>query len=262
MASMVEQTFGLATQLDRALGYEANAGGTSFLDDPLSMVGHLQVASPIVNISGNRNAPTQLATVQWDDEGLVPATFPIVQQGVLVDFQTTREQAAWLAPYYEGTGRLVRSHACAAAEDGLSVTLQHMPNLALAPNQDAVDIATLIAEAKEGILIAGGAVSVDFQARTGFIQGDMYKIANGKIGPKVYGGEVMFNTMDFWKNVIALGGPSTAAVASTTQYASLLGLWGDPSTAKGQPAQKTSHSVRAAAVTVTKQSLIDLMRKA
>ena len=46
MASLVEQTFGVATQLDRALGYEANAGGTSYIDDPLGMVGHLQVARP------------------------------------------------------------------------------------------------------------------------------------------------------------------------------------------------------------------------
>jgi TldD protein len=262
MASMVEQTMGIATQLDRALGYEANAGGTSFLDDPLSMVGQLQVAAPLVTITGNRNVPTQLATVQWDDEGVVPESFPIVQQGVLVDFQTTREQATWLAPYYARAKRPARSHGCAAAEDGLSITLQHMPNLALAPNPQTADIAALMADVKDGVLIEGGSASADFQARTGLLRGNMRKITNGKLGAPLNGGGLLFDTLDFWKNVRALGDTTTTATRGTSQYRGMFSWFLTPSIAKGQPAQMTSHSVQAVAATIANQPLIDPTRKA
>jgi TldD protein len=46
VAKLVHETLGAATELDRALGYEANAGGTSYIDDPLAMVGSYQAGSP------------------------------------------------------------------------------------------------------------------------------------------------------------------------------------------------------------------------
>jgi TldD protein len=262
MASMLEQTVGIATQLDRALGYEADAGGTSFIDDPLAMVGHLQVGSSLVTITGNRNAAGQLATVRWDDEGVVPESFPLVQHGVLVDFQTTREQAAWLAPYYQRQGQPVRSHGCAAAEDGLSITLQHMPNLALPPSATGGDIDALVAGVKDGVWIEGGTASVDFQARTGVLRGTMRKITNGRLDHPINGGAVLFNTIDFWKNVTAIGGAATTATLATSQYQGLLGGFVTPPTAKGQPPQMTSHSTQAVAATIANQPLIDLARKA
>src|SRR5690606_6648288 len=39
VAGLTDETLGRATELDRALGYEANASGTSYLNDPLGMIG-------------------------------------------------------------------------------------------------------------------------------------------------------------------------------------------------------------------------------
>src|SRR5690606_18933366 len=39
VASLLDGTIGRATELDRAMGYEANSGGTSYLNDTLAMVG-------------------------------------------------------------------------------------------------------------------------------------------------------------------------------------------------------------------------------
>jgi TldD protein len=63
VASLLGRTLGIATQLDRALGYEANASGTSFLNDPLAMLGAFQVASPLVTVTANRSTPGQLVNV-------------------------------------------------------------------------------------------------------------------------------------------------------------------------------------------------------
>jgi TldD protein len=254
MAALVEQTLGVATQLDRALGYEANAGGTSIIDDPLAMVGHLQVASPHVTVTANRTAPTQLATVAWDDDGVVPEPFPLVQDGVLVDFQTTREQAAWLAPYYQRQGKPGRSHGCAAAQDAHYISLQHMPNLALAPSPTARSLEALVADVPEGILLEGGVVECDFQARTGLLQGAMRTITHGKLGPPLTGGAVQFETLPLWHNVIAVGGAQTEG--GTDRWIDGFNLY------KGEPPQRTSHSVRAVAATITNQALIDPQRRA
>src|SRR5690606_31659789 len=45
MATLVDATLGRATQLDRALGYEANANGTSYLNDPVAMLGTYRVGA-------------------------------------------------------------------------------------------------------------------------------------------------------------------------------------------------------------------------
>jgi len=268
MAALVEQTLGLATQLDRALGYEANAGGTSFITDPLAMVGTLAVAAPVVTLTANRSAPQELATVKWDDEGVEPEPFTLVKDGVLVDFQTTREQAAWLTPYYAKTGRPVRSHGCAASEDAHMIPLQHMPNLALEPSPAAVRVDDLVADVEQGILIEGGEViQRDFQARTGLLIGNMRQIRRGRLGATLQGGAVMYNATELWKHLSAVGGASTQQVRSwsAAQDSDILGnefwLLMHGMLGKGEPQQRTSHSVRAVAATIPNQPLIDPSRK-
>ena len=254
----MNRTWGLATQLDRALGYEANATGTSILTNPLDMLSQLHVAGPQVNITANRSAPTQLATVKWDDEGVVPESFPLINNGVLVDFQTTREQATWLAPYYQRRQHAVRSHGCAAAESGMAITMQHMPNFALEPNPTGATLQDLVASVSKGILIENGSVETDFQVATGTLWGTMHEITNGRIGRSLTGGAIYFNTLDLWKNITVIGGSGTQMVQSESQY----GLANSNiASYKGQPGQATSHSYSGVAATITNQPLINPARK-
>jgi TldD protein len=270
MAQLVRNTIGLATQLDRALGYEANASGTSFLTDPLGMLGQFQVTAPGITVTANRSAPAQLATVKWDDEGVVPEKFTLVKDGVLADFQTTREQAPWLAPYYQKKGMPIRSHGCAIAETGLHTTMQQMPNFALEPNPEAVRTEDLIASVKSGIFLEGSGdtgvfdppgVKVDVQGRGGMLRGTMRKISNGRLGPRLVGGAVTFNTLELWKHVIAIGGAPARDTVGWSRYpiGSMYGFaFGH---GKGQPLQLTSQSVTAVAATLTNQAIIDPNKK-
>jgi TldD protein len=262
MAAVLSSTLGRATQLDVALGYEANAGGTSFIDDPLAMVGQSKVASPFVTVTANRSAPMQLATVRWDDEGVVPEPFPLVKDGVLVDFQTTREQAAWLAPYYQQHGRPIQSHGCARSEDALVTTLQMTPNLALEPSSSKIQLEDLVATVREGILLEQGWTIVDFQGRGGLIDGKKTEIKNGRLGKPLDGGAVLFNTQDLWTHIEALGGAATTQVIAKADHAFLVGGHGGGQQDKGEPAQATNFSVQAVAATILNQPLIDPSRKA
>jgi TldD protein len=269
MASVVESTIGVATQLDRALGYEANASGTSQISDPLSMVGNLKLASELVTVKGNRSVPGQLATAKWDEEGVAPQLVTLVHEGVLSDFQITRDQATWLAPYYQRIGRPVRSNGCAGAHDALSVTMQHMPNLSLEPAGVKVEIPDLIGTVKDGIFIENASVgNMDFQSRTGVIAngGDptffMRKIRNGRLAEMVTNTSLVFDTVELWNHITAIGGPATGGTVSRTHNNPWAGGRGWGGLDKGEPRQLTSHSISAVAAVIGNQPFIDLNRKA
>jgi TldD protein len=262
MAALTDATLGVATQLDRALGYEANASGTSFLDDPLNMLGSFQATSPLVTLTGNRSAPTQLGTVAWDDEGVVPKEAQFITNGVVTDFQTTREQAEWLAPYYAKANRPTGSHGYAAAERALKVTMQHAPNLAIVPSHSAISLDRLVSDVPDGILITEGLATTDMQARNGVLAGTMRQIKNGRVGRALSGGAILFNTLDFWKKLQTIGDASTVGLATVSQYpyGTIFPISLDRT--KGQPPQVTSRTITAPAATIINQAVVDVTRKA
>jgi TldD protein len=250
MGSLLLETIGKATQLDRALGFEANASGTSYLGpDPLAFLGHEQVAAPVVTVVANRSMSRGLGTVKWDDEGVEPDDFVLVQDGVLVDYQTTRDQTHVLAPWYAKHGRPVRSHGCAGADTAWAFPMQHMPNLVLVPGKQDIGFSELVAGISHGLAVMDGSVQTDFQERTGTGSGQIREIVNGKLGSEVQGLGFLFNTTQLWKNVRALGGAQ-----STLQIPS--------SESKGQPVQSTSFSIQAVPVQVANVDFIDPARKA
>ncbi|MDB4900597.1 MAG: peptidase modulator of gyrase, partial [Gemmatimonadetes bacterium] len=67
------------TELDRALGYEANYAGTSFVAPPEAVLGKLKFGSSLMNIRGDRSQPGSLGAIGWDDEGVKPESFDIVK---------------------------------------------------------------------------------------------------------------------------------------------------------------------------------------
>jgi TldD protein len=257
MADLVSQTLGTAAQVDRALGYEANAGGTSYLGpDPLTLLG-TPVASPLVTVTADRSTSKALATIGWDDEGVVPEAFPLVQEGVLVDYETTREQAAWLAPWYGKQGQPVRSHGCAGSTDALTLPMQHTPNLTLAPGKEAVGLEELVASLDHGVVVEsfnGGGypnLNMDFQVLTGF--GGPNRVTEVRQGKRVaqLGGDggVEFRSPELWKHVKALGGAQS--VERLYEFTSK----------KGEPEQQARYSVSAVPALITDVAFTNVARK-
>src|SRR3712207_8549135 len=54
-----------ATELDRALGYEAAYAGTSFAT--FDKLGSLRYGSPVMNVTGDRTVRLGLSTIGYDD---------------------------------------------------------------------------------------------------------------------------------------------------------------------------------------------------
>ena len=253
VGSLLAQTFGYATELDRALGYEANAGGTSYLNDPLAMLGSYKAGSPLLTVTAERSRPGSLATVKWDDEGVAPEPFTIVKDGDLVDFQTTRESAAWLAPWYARRGVPVRSHGCANAPSAIDAALQHTPNLAMRPAATEASFDTLLAGMSDGIAIRGLGVDMDWQRSSGFAlngTGETYEVKRGRRTAVIAGAGLLFRSTDLWRSLIALGGPKSQEWIG-------LGV-----SRKGEPQQATNYTVGAVPAVFRDVTVIDATRKA
>ena len=82
----IHESIGHATELDRALGYEAAYAGTSFAT--FDQLGKLAYGSPVMNVTGDRTAEHGLATIGYDDEGVEAQSWDLVKDGTLVGYQT------------------------------------------------------------------------------------------------------------------------------------------------------------------------------
>ena len=238
---LVDKTIGVSTELDRVVGLEANGTGTSFIGpNPMSALGSFHFGTSLLTVQMDRSTPKALSTVKWDDEGVIPEQVTLVDKGSLVNLQTTREQARWLAPYYGQQNIAVRSNGCAGAPTALDITMHRPPNLRMRPGNEALTFNDLVAQTRKGYALVGFDIDVDFQARNGASRaesGIMYEIVNGKLGAIVQGGGILFSTLELWKKVIGIGGASSAE------------LWSQSRT-KGQPEQTTEHSVSAVPILV------------
>jgi len=245
----IHESVGHPTELDRALGYEANAGGTSYLDDPFSMLGSYQAGAPSLTLRAERSEPGAAATVKWDDEGVTPDAFTLVKDGVLADFQTTRESAGWLNEVYAKHRMAERSHGCAGAPSAVFAPMQQAPNLTLAAGHDAKDFDAFVSGMPEGIAIKGAQIDMDFQHSSGLGLGRIYEVKRGKRVAKIASAGFLFRATELWKSLEVMGGE-----ASLRRY----GM----QTAKGEPEQECYHSVTAVPTVAKGLTLIDPLRKA
>jgi TldD protein len=201
----IHETVGHPTELDRALGYEANFAGTSFCTP--DKLDSLQYGSEIVNLIADRSAVGGLSTVGWDDDGVQTAgkEFPIVKDGVFRNFQMALGQAALI-------GREGGSNGCAYSDSFDAFPLQRMPNISLQPGKDAaVTAESLIADVEDGIYIDGnGSWSIDQQRYNFQFTGQVFhRIRNGKLDGMFRDVAYQGNSVDFWKACDGLGGEST-----------------------------------------------------
>ncbi|MDB4899037.1 MAG: hypothetical protein JWN53_845 [Gemmatimonadetes bacterium] len=220
------------TELDRALGYEANYAGTSFVAPPRQVLGSLKFGSPLMHIVGDRDQPGALATIGWDDEGVKPERFDIIRNGVLVDYQTTREQAPMLDWWYAKQGVPVRSHGCSYAQRASDQQFQRMPNVSLMPGDKELSWDDLISATDRGIaMFSRGSYSIDQQRYNAQFGAQLcYEIRGGKIVGMLKDVAYQMRTPDFWSSLDLLGGPKSWEMGGTFNDG------------KGQPTQSNAVS--------------------
>jgi TldD protein len=213
----IHESIGHPTELDRALGYEANYAGTSFLTT--EKMGNFSFGSELINVFGDRTNDRGLATIKYDDDGVLTTKFPIIENGVFKHYQTIREQAHLVGEK--------ESRGCCYADSWSSVPFQRMPNVWLAPGPAKVTPDDLIAGVDDGILIEGdGSFSIDQQRYNFQFGGDAFwEIKGGKKRGMVSRVAYQATNTAFWHSCDGIAGS-----AYWQQF-------GAPSDGKGEPAQ-------------------------
>jgi TldD protein len=197
----IHESIGHATELDRALGYEANYAGTSFAT--FDKLGKLKYGSAVMNVLGDRTVAHGLSTVGYDDEGVQAQSWDIVRDGVLVGYQLDRSMAK-----LKGLGR---SNGCAYADSSSHVPVQRMANVSLQPAPDGPSADELIGRVERGIYVLGDkSWSIDMQRYNFQFTGQrFYRISGGKLAGQLRDVAYQATTTDFWGSMEAVGGPQT-----------------------------------------------------
>ncbi len=247
LAALASSTIGAASELDRALGYEANAGGTSYLNDPEQMLGTLRIGSPLLTVSANRTQPGGAATVQWDDEGVPGGSFHLVQDGILTGYQATREGMAWLTQL-SGT-RPLQGGGCAFAQNAADVPLAHTANLVVEPAKTRADFTDLCQTLEDGIAVKSATNNIDFMQLNGLGFGKTYQIRSGRKVARLQNAGFLFRSPELWKSLKHLGGAE-----SVRRYGMRV--------EKGEPPQFGYHSVSSPPALLENINWIDILRRA
>lgn len=194
----MHESCGHPSELDRALGYEANYAGTSFLTPDKR--GTYRYGSPHVNLLADNTEPETLAATGYDDDGVACQRWDIIREGLFVGYCTNRE----VAPKIGET----RSRGSNRADGWGSVPIVRIANIGLAPGRATVG--DMIADVKRGIYIEGhDSFSIDQQRYNFQFGGDAFwLIENGRCTHMLR--DVIYHgiTPEFWGSCDAVADAS------------------------------------------------------
>ena len=146
----IDESCGHPSELDRALGYEANYAGTSFLTTEKR--GNFRYGSRYVNLVADNTESETLAATGYDDDGVTCQRWDVVRNGIFVGYCTSRE----VAPKIDAS----RSYGSNRADGWGNVPIVRIANIGLESGEATHD--QLIADVKCGIYIEGhGSYSID-----------------------------------------------------------------------------------------------------
>ena len=193
----IHENVGHPLELDRVLGYEANYAGTSFATLDKRETG-FRWGSDIVNFTADKTEPGSLGAVGYDDEGVKTKRWDLVKDGVLVNYQATRDEVHILGEN--------ESHGCSYADSWASVQFQRMANVSLAPGKTKLSVADMVKDVENGIYIHGrGSYSIDQQRYNAQFGGQLfYEIKNGQITRQIEDVAYQIRTPEFWNACVAI----------------------------------------------------------
>jgi len=214
LALQIHESCGHPIELDRVYGTELDFAGGSFLS--LDRLNTLRYGSDLVSIYADATIPGALGSFGYDDEGVPAQRAPIVKDGLLVGYLTSREFAQRLG---------VPNMGAARASGWNRIPLIRMTNISIEPGNWT--LADLIADTDDGIYMeTNRSWSIDDQ-RLNFQFGTQvaYEIKGGKRGDLLKNATYTGITPQFWN--------SMDAICNRDHYT----VWGLPNCGKGVPMQ-------------------------
>jgi TldD protein len=195
LSLQMHESIGHPLELDRALGWEANFSGTSWVHP--RCVGSTRYGSDLLDVYVDNAMPLGLATVGYDDEAVKPQRVTLIERGILRAFLSSRDTAA-----QTGLPQTASTHA----QDWASIPMVRISNIGLVPHEGT--LASIVADTRDGIVLDGiTSWSID-DHRLNFQFGPQiaYAVKNGKRG-KIYKQPTYTGvTPRFWGSMDRVGG--------------------------------------------------------
>jgi TldD protein len=212
----IHESCGHPTELDRVFGMEASYAGTSFLTTDKLESG-FRYGSDLVTIVADATAPGGMGTFGWDDEGVAAQSVPLIQNGILSGYLSSRETAP----------RIGRRSGGAMRADGWNrIPLIRMTNINLLP-VPGMSLDDIVADTDDGLYLgANRSWSIDdrrlnFQFATEIA----WEVKGGKLGRILKNPTYTGITYEFWRGCDAVGDASSYRMLGT------------PNCGKGEPGQ-------------------------
>jgi TldD protein len=180
------------------LGREASYAGTSFV--PSHGIGSFRFGSERVNVTADATTPGGLGSFRWDDEGVEGRPVPIVRDGVLAGFLSSRETASEIG--------LERSGGCMRAEGFERQPIVRMTNVNLEPGE-AGSLDDLIADTDDGLLVeTNRSWSIDNRRLNFQFEGEAaWEVKGGERGRLLRNPSYAGVTPEFWGSCDAICSP-------------------------------------------------------
>ena len=214
LALQIHESCGHPTELDRALGTEADYAGTSFLTR--DKLGKFRYGSDKVNIVADATVKGGLGTFGYDDEGTKAKQVYLVKKGIFSAYQSSRETAAEL--------KLGESSGGMRADSPSALPIIRMTNINLRPGDWKAE--EIVEDTKDGIMITTNrSWSID-DKRINFQFGTEigWRIKNGSKEKLIKNPTYMGVTPRFWGSCNAVSKDDWK-------------MWGTPNCGKGVPGQ-------------------------
>lgn len=216
-ASVLAATLAPALELDRVLGYEADAGGTSFLAPPLDVLGTTPFAS-VLSVSVDR-AASYYSCTKWDDEGVEARTAPLIQQGRIIDYQTSRDTGPALSDWYTRNHQSGTPAGCVVASSPDHMPFVRASHLVVEPARTETSIDDLCRDVGRGVLVSSAYAFSDQQLKSAQLMfGLTFLIEGGRRTHRIRSAGSLLRTQPFWKSLTTIGGAATSDTFVTTTY--------------------------------------------
>jgi TldD protein len=199
VALQIHESIGHALELDRILLGEASYAGTSWVSP--EDIGSLRYGSSLLNITADASLVGGLGSFGWDDEGVSPGRYSLIEEGVLRAALSDRVSAAAVG--------LERSGGCARADGFARQPIVRMTNVSLEPG-DAGSLDDLIAATDDGIYMeTNRSWSIDDRRlQFQFATEVAWEIKSGKRGRLLSNPSYAGITPQFWGSMDAVGSES------------------------------------------------------
>ncbi len=168
----MHESVGHPTESDRALGWEANMAGRTFVD--LEDRGKLVYGSELVNFLADNTLPYGVASWGWDDDLVPGQKWYTIKNGIFQEFGSVRETAQLVGSS--------SSRGCCRAMNAQCFPINRQPNFYLEPPDNGVSPGELASAVSRGLWLEGrGSFSIDQRRENFQFGGDMFwEIRNGK----------------------------------------------------------------------------------